>query len=456
MERLRPEDDYFFRCESDDSPMHIGALQLFDAPKTPEASGGSFFETFRRHLEARLPETPLARVRCRAPEEFDSDLWCDVAACDLDLHVERVGEPLDRRGLLALVGRVATERLDLARPPFHVHVIEEVEGGGSALFWRVHHAVADGIGFQSLMSLLTDDSADALPRKVAPRADEQPPSDAQWLEDSATRFAREADERERGAAQRERAKAALADFEADPAHARVRGAKLARTVLSSRERHYEILDLPLSRIRAVGRALGGTVNDAFVTLVSGAVRSYFDAAGELPEEPLIAVAARSYRREEHGLFGNRIVNLMPSLATHLRDPALRFAEVRRSMGVEIERSRRLEALLHDYDRPHGARRRREDFEKKMKGGRRILPGQVAVSNVPGPSAPRYLAGRELRASYPAPLLGYGRILNVTCRRYLDALQCGIMSDGAMLKDVETIRAGLYEALEELEACAARL
>ena len=76
-----------------------------------------------------------------------------------------------------------------------------------------------------------------------------------------------------------------------------------------------------------------------------------------------------------------------------------------------------------------------------------------VSNVPGPSEPRFLAGHRLRASYPAPLLGYRRMLNVTSRRYLNELQLGIMGDAAMLSDVSLIRTLLLEAFEELEACA---
>ena len=44
------------------------------------------------------------------------------------------------------------------------------------------------------------------------------------------------------------------------------------------------------------------------------------------------------------------------------------------------------------------------------------------------------------------------MLNVTFRRYLDELQCGIMSDPVMLADVETIRSLLVESFDELERC----
>ena len=193
MERLRPEDDYFFRCESDDAPMHIGALQLYDASET---RAGSFYEAVCERLGQRLPATPLSRVRRRAPREYDADIWCDVARVDLSRHVERVDGALDRKGLLGLVERVSTERLDLERPPFHVHVIESAQGAGPALFLRVHHSVADGIGFQSLMALLTDATPDASPPAAAPLRDESPPGEQDWLAQSARRF--EDEEREPG------------------------------------------------------------------------------------------------------------------------------------------------------------------------------------------------------------------------------------------------------------------
>jgi len=450
MQRLRPEDDYFFRCESNDAPMHIGALPLYDAP---EARGGSFYQAVCEQLQQRLPATSLSRIRRRAPREYDADIWCDVAHCDLSQHVDRVEQALDRRALLGLVEQLSMQRLDLERPPFHVHVIEHVEGIGRALFLRVHHSVTDGIGFQSLMALLTDATPDAQREAVPALTDEVPPDEDDWLAQSMQRFEREEREQPRIDSERARAKQALRAFEADPAHRRLRAPRIARTVPSSNRRRYETLDLPLSGVRAVARRLGGTVNDAFLTIVSGAIRRYLEGGGELPDAPMIAVGARSYRREEHGPFGNRIMNLMTSLASDLDDPAARFAEIRRASRVEIERSRLLEGLLREHDRPYGARDRRREFEETMQSGRRILPGQVVVSNVPGPAEPRYLAGHRLRASYPAPLLGYGRMLNVTLRRYLDELQLGIMSDPAMLDDVDSIRTLLVEAFEELETCA---
>ena len=55
--------------------------------------------------------------------------------------------------------------------------------------------------------------------------------------------------------------------------------------------------------------------------------------------------------------------------------------------------------------------------------------------VPGPSKTVYLAGFELLANHPAPILGSGRFLNVTLRRYRDQLDLGIMTDPEQIAEV---------------------
>ena len=135
MRRLRPDDDYFIRLETDETPHHIGALQLFDlAGRSPDA----FCTAVRHHLEMRLPDTPLLSRLRHSPFFYDADVWLDVARCDLDEKV---------------VGR-----LDPSKPPFKVFLIDRIAGDRAALFMMVHHAVGDGISFQNIMSLLTDES----------------------------------------------------------------------------------------------------------------------------------------------------------------------------------------------------------------------------------------------------------------------------------------------------------
>jgi hypothetical protein len=90
---------------------------------------------------------------------------------------------------------------------------------------------------------------------------------------------------------------------------------------------------------------------------------------------------------------------------------------------------------------------------RVGSGGAVLPGNVSLSNVPGPTEPRYLAGYAMRASYPAPILGAGRFLNITLRRYVDHLDLGIMCDAAKIPDANVMRGHVIGALDELMALA---
>lgn len=454
MRRLRPDDDYFIRLETDETPHHIGALQLYDlAGRSPDA----FCEAVRAHFEKRLPATPLLSRHRHAPFLYDADVWLELDRCDLDEHIERVEtpQPLSREELDRLVEEKVVGRLDLSKPPFKVFLIDRVEGDRAAVFMMVHHAVGDGVSFQNIVASLTDDTPTPVYDPPRRTRDERPPSALVWLARSALRFRREAREEAERETERARARAAFKAFREDPANERAATPELAISQKTSHRRRYASKSLPLDRIRDVAANVSGTVNDVFLAIGTGALRRHLSDLGELPDQPLVAVAARSYRRPEHGLFGNRIITLNPALPTHLEDPLERVGAIQASMQTELERSRLTEPLISEFDKPFGARKRYQDYAKRTAGGGRVIAGNVTFSNVPGPAKPVYLAGFELLASHPTPILGSGRFLNITLRRYRGQLDLGIMTDPEQIDEVDKLCCELDRALDELEAASAR-
>ena len=77
----------------------------------------------------------------------------------------------------------------------------------------------------------------------------------------------------------------------------------------SPHRWFATVDLPLPEMKRIKDTLGGTLNDVYVALCSGAIRRYLAARDELPDQPLVASVPVSIRKPEERLdYGNRLSN----------------------------------------------------------------------------------------------------------------------------------------------------
>ncbi len=442
--RLRPDDHFMILSETDASPMHVGALILLDVPDERQ---GELAAALRRQFADRLPATPLLVRLHEAPDGYDSDVWADIAHADLEslIAVEPHDGEWSEVEIFAAVAKLNMRRLDLSGPPFAVHVFERFADGGSAFYLKMHHSVADGIGFQTVMHLLSD----AAPPATARFADARLPESEKWRERADARFESEAGLRAEQSARRKEALAALETYKGD----REPTPEFALSGPTSAERRYATISLPLVRVKAVGKKLDATINDVFLTLAGTALRNWLIETGDLPGAPLVINSARSYRRSAHGDFGNRIVALHPHIATHLAEPIERLRAIQASMTAEMRRTGHDEALLDAAEKPFGARDRRAAFVDRMAGGKRLIPGNLTLSNVPGPAEPRSYAGFVQRHNYPVPIIGSGRFLNITSRRSGDNLDMGVIADAAKVADVGRIAALFTAALDELEKLA---
>jgi diacylglycerol O-acyltransferase len=432
------------------TPMQIGALQLFDVPADRSAQ---FVDDVRAHLARRIPASALARVRRSAPFHVDTDAWFTTSHVDLDALLTVF--PGEREMAVAElhdhVARWVMEHLDPELPPFRIVIVPRVAGGSAAVFLTILHALADGVGFQSIVVSLTDDAPVAGSRASAVAVVERIPTAPEWFVRAGISLLGDARASRRQRQAQADAQTALDAYKRD--HRRAKSPTFALSGATSATRSYDTVSLPLERFRRIASALGGTVNDVFLSVGSGAVREFLLSIEALPPEPIVVNAARSYRGPEHGDLGNRIVSLHPHLATDLADPVERFHAIRASMAAEVERSRLQEPLMDRPAVPFGARKLRAEMAARVEGGGAVLPGNVSLSNVPGPAAPRYLAGYCMTGSYPTPIIGAGRFLNITLRRYVDALDLGIMTDAAKVPEAATIRLHVERALDELAVAA---
>lgn len=446
VQRLRPDDHFLILLESDETPMHIGSLLVL---RVADSMRGDAAERLRDHLVALLPRSPLMRRLQHAPLGFDSDVW--IAADDVELHehvvIDRASGPRTDRDLNEYVAHEVMQRLDLSRPPFMIQILDPVtddeHGGRIALYVRVHHSLTDGVGFQHLLGLLSDDDPVEGDNGPPLPAYASPPARHEWLRASLDRFrAEQATEPERRQRRRETVLALQ-----DPTLQRRPTPTCALSGPTSIQRAYERVTLPFHELHHAARSLAATVNDLFLALTSTTMRDYLLATSELPAEPLTVNSARSYRRPEHGLFGNRIVAMHPHLATHIGDPTERLRAIQESMAVERQRTHYDEALLDQPETPFGPLVRRRRFADRRSSGAAILPGNITVSNVTGPEHVRTYAGMAQLSNHPTPLLGSGRALNFTARRNAGSFDVGVMADPTKIPDVDRVATLFVDAFD---------
>src|SRR5690606_35977180 len=160
MKRMGTLDASWLAVESDDTPMHVGNMQIFSLP---EGAG----ETFLRDMLARMKaDFEVAQPWCSKlayPGLLGRVLapgWVVDEDIDLDYHVRHsaLPSPGSERELGILVSRLHSNPLDLKRPLWECHVIEGLENNRFALYTKMHHSVIDGIsGVRLLQRVLTTD-----------------------------------------------------------------------------------------------------------------------------------------------------------------------------------------------------------------------------------------------------------------------------------------------------------
>jgi hypothetical protein len=74
---------------------------------------------------------------------------------------------------------------------------------------------------------------------------------------------------------------------------------------------------------------------------------------------------------------------------------------------------------------------------------------LAISNVPGPPIPLYLAGARLRHYYPVSIVTHGLGLNITVQSYAGHLEFGLTACSDIVAKPEILARAMQRSLAEL-------
>ena len=456
MKPLSGLDALFLHLETPATPMHVGAVHLLQLPK---GYRGDFVAKVKRHVASRLALSPVfTRQLAAMPLNFANPVWVRADKVDLDRHIVRVRlpRPGTQRQLEAAVARLHAKCMPRDRPLWAFHVIEGLQSGDLAFYTKIHHATLDGASGVALAQALLD--VTPTPRKVerAPGRAGEHPSLADLVGTAVRVTGRQGVQIVRQLPQLARALAKLvagggAGFGRNLAF----GPRTSFNGQIDAARSFATASLPLERVKEVAAAHGATVNEVVLTVIGGALRSYFAAHGGVPPKSLIAAIPVSLREAGNDEATTLATMTLASLATDVADPAARLVEVRAASGAAKAVMKQLRGAV-PTDFPSLGLPWLLSAAAALYGrlgvASRLPPiANLVVSNVPGPPMPFYLAGARLKTYWPVSIVEHGVGLNITLQSYAGSLDFGLLAARSGLPDLHRLARGLLDAFAELEA-----
>jgi diacylglycerol O-acyltransferase len=456
MALMSPLDAVFLIPETRDQPMHVGSLQLYTKPA---GAGRNFLADVYQQMLAVDDIAPLFRKRAyRSPATLGQWAWQEDHEIDLEHHVRHSALPRPGRirELLALASRLHSTLLDRQRPLWEMHLIEGLRDGRFAVYFKVHHALLDGVaGLRLMQSVLNTDPDD--PTLRAPYMPYEEPR----ARESGGGFSIGSLPGALMGAAGELASLAPAAMRAGEKLIREQAAALPiqapRTILNGSitgSRRFAAQSWSLPRLKSVAAASGSSLNDIVLAMCSGALRLYLQDLAALPDTPLIAMVPVSLR--QMGIetsSANAVGTILTNLATNERDPARRLAAIKESMQANKES---LASMSRLQITAASTIAMAPVALGTMFGAHRLLPPpfNVTISNVPGPRQTLYMGGARLDEFYPLSIPTVGQALNITVTSYVDRMAFGLTGCRRNVPHLQKLLTHLDTSLEALELAVA--
>src|SRR5246127_492402 len=316
----------------------IMALEILDSPPDWDRFRSRFENASRRVLRLRqkvvVPTLPTAAPRWVVDPDFN-----------LDFHVRRVrvSGSGTLREVFDLAEVILQSPLDISRPLWTATLVEGLADGKAATLLHLSHAVTDGVGSVEVFAEIYHMERDPPPKPTPPQPIPQDLTPNDLMRQGLNRLPFALVNGVVGAVAG--AVSAAGGAVLDPVSTvggavgyAVSGMRvinraaepsplLRRRSLATRT---EAIDISLSDLHKAAKAGGGSINDAYLAGLSGALRRYHEALG-VPISTLPMAVPVNLRAEDDASGGNQFtgVNLAAPIGT--ADPASRMRKIRAQM-----------------------------------------------------------------------------------------------------------------------------
>ena len=316
----------------------IMALELLDT--TPD------WDRFRTRLENASRRVLRLRQKVVVPTlPTASPRWVVDPDFNLDFHVRRVRVSGDGtlREVFDLAELILQSPLDISRPLWTATLVEGLPDGKAATLLHVSHAVTDGVGGVEMFAEIYDLERDPPAKPTPPLPVPQDLSPNDLMRQGLNRLpvamvggvlnalSGAASAAGRAILEPASTVSGIVGYAASGVRVMNRAAEpsplLRRRSLATRS---EAIDIPLSDLKKAAKAGGGSINDAYLAGLCGALRRYHEALG-VPIGTLPMAVPVNLRADADTAGGNRFtgVNLAAPIGTV--DPVSRMKKIRAQM-----------------------------------------------------------------------------------------------------------------------------
>jgi len=445
----------FVLMDTRQTPMHVAGLQVF-AP--PEGAPRDYPRQVYEHLRGfPVSAEPFNYVLRGVGSGRLRPTFVVAKKIDLDYHLRHSALPYPggERELGVLISRLHSNPMDFDRPLWEVHLIEGLRGGQFALYAKLHHSLADGVSGVGLLNFSSDPADSTTPPVWAaerPKKARSTKFDGRLGAFAMLNAAISSQAKELPSLVQGLAGTAKAAFGVKPSPDFTSLAEAPRTIFNvnvTPQRRVATQSASLERLKKIGIAAGGSINDVVLAACSAALRRYLMEIDQLPRKSLVTSIPVALPRDTSQAGGNAISFANVRLGTDVEDVRERFDVIRRSStaGRDFLKQMSTRALM-DYTVLISS----PQILTRIPGiGSRMPPTyNIIISNVPGPRGKLYFMGAEMEAYYPISALAHGQALNITVLSYAGSLYFGYTGCADKVPHLQRLAVYTGEAIDELE------
>lgn len=447
--------------EKKEAPMHIGSVHIFE--------GEVPFDDFVEMMDRKMHLIPRYQQIVRFdPFNLGHPTWEDDPNFDVRNHIFKIesDQPIGERELSELSGEMFTPVMDRTKPLWDITWIYGLENGKSAMLARIHHCMVDGMSGIDLIKIILDFSPEIKPLPPRPPREIVQPQRVDptrqffdsllgGIEEGMNRWM----EFQNGllnltqALTSQPTRDSVQRMMPEMPRLVTPAAMLPFNKQCSGARRHVWSEFSFAEARQIRGALGGTVNDVALTVLSSAVSKYVESHGEnVRGRNLRVMVPVSLRQEDQrGALGNLVSILPVEIPLDLDDITERFRYINQKTsqmkgGRIAEGLNLFSAMMGMLPPPVQA----------LAGALANTPlpaVNIVATNVPGPQVPLYTLGHKMLAYYPYVPVGYAVGCGCAILSYDQKITFGLTADEQAMPDVELLQQFLEQSFAELRRAA---